>query len=52
MHKNRKHRNPLLTKTGKTRLGPLSYAQLETMLEKALPKHRQKIQNRMKDLHK
>lgn len=52
MHKNRKHRDPLKTKTGKTRLGPLGLAQLEDMLSKSLPKHRQKIQNRINALNK
>jgi hypothetical protein len=40
------------TKTGKTRLKPLNYKQLEDMLSKAQPKHRQKIQNRMRILAK
>ena len=31
----KKKANPMLTKTGKTRLGPLNVAQLETMLEKS-----------------
>lgn len=47
---NVKHRDPLKTKTGKTRLGPLNLKQLEDMLSKAPPKHRQKIENRMKRL--
>lgn len=49
---NVKHADPLKTKTGKTRLKPLNYAQLEDMLSKAQPKHRQKIQNRMRILAK
>lgn len=49
---NLSHADPLKTKTGKTRLGPLSYKQLEEMLSKALPKHRSKIQNRMNILAK
>jgi hypothetical protein len=46
------HRDPMKTKTGKTRLKPLNYKQLEDMLSKAQPKHRQKIQNRMRILAK
>ena len=49
---NVKHADPLKTKTGKTRLKPLNYRQLEDMLSKAQPKHRQKIQNRMRTLVK
>lgn len=41
--KNRKN-NSLLTKTGKTRLGPLNFAQLNTLLEKSSkPKEQAKI---------
>lgn len=41
------------TKTGKTRLGPLSLKQLEEMLEKASrPKEKGKIVNRMTRLKK
>ena len=47
---NVKNADPLKTKTGKTRLKPLNYRQLEDMLSKAQPKHRQKIQNRMRTL--
>ena len=47
---NVKHADPLKTKTGKTRLKPLNYRQLEDMLSKSQPKHRQKIQNRMRIL--
>ena len=47
---NVKHADPLKTKTGKTRLKPLNYRQLEDMLSKARPKHRQKIRNRMNKL--
>jgi len=36
---------PMLTKTGKTRLGPLNIAQLEKLLEGARKKHVPKIQN-------
>jgi hypothetical protein len=49
---NVKHADSLKTKTGKTRLKPLNYKQLEDMLSKAQPKHRQKIQNRMRILAK
>ena len=49
---NVKHADPMKTKTGKTRLKPLNYKQLEDMLSKAQPKHRQKIQNRMRILAK
>lgn len=49
---NIKHADPLKTKTGKTRLKPLNYRQLEDMLSKAQPKHRQKIENRMRILAK
>ena len=47
---NVKHAGPMKTKTGKTRLKPLNYRQLEDMLSKSQPKHRQKIQNRMRIL--
>jgi hypothetical protein len=41
----------LLTKTGKTLLGPLNIAQLEEMLEKSVrPKDNAKIQNRIRIL--
>ena len=32
--KNTKHRDPMKTKTGKTRLGPLSLSQLEELIMK------------------
>jgi hypothetical protein len=32
--KNIKHRNPMLTKNGKPRVGPLNVAQLEEMITK------------------
>lgn len=42
--KNRKS-NPMLTKTGKTRLGPLNLAQLTKLLETSTkPKEKDKIQ--------
>jgi hypothetical protein len=41
--------NPMQHKTGKTRLGPLSLAQLNEMLEKSSrPKDKAKIRNRIK----
>ena len=47
------HADPLKTKTGKTRLGPLSLAQLNDMLEKSSrPKDKSKIVNRIKRLEK
>jgi hypothetical protein len=43
--------NPMLTRNGKTRLGPLNLTQLTEMLEKSSkPKDRAKIQNRVKVL--
>ena len=43
--------NPMLTKTGKQRLGPLSLKQLKEMLEKSSrPKDKAKILNRIKIL--
>ena len=46
-----KTKNPMLTKTGKTRLGPLSLNQLNNMLEKASrPKEKAKIQKRINEL--
>lgn len=43
--------NPMLTRNGKTRLGPLSLTQLKDMLEKSSrPKDKSKIQNRIKTL--
>ena len=45
--------NPMLTKIGKTRLGPLSLNQLKEMLEKSSrPKDKAKIQSRIKILEK
>ncbi len=38
-------RDPMKTKTGKPRLGPLNVEQLTKLLETARPKHRAKIQN-------
>jgi len=43
--------DPMKTKTGKTRLGPLNLKQLQEMLEKASrPKDKSKIHNRIKIL--
>jgi hypothetical protein len=48
--KNRKS-DPMKTKTGKPRLGPLNIQQLESMLEKtAKPKEKSKIINRIREL--
>jgi hypothetical protein len=45
--------NSMTTKTGKTRLGPLSLTQLKEMLEKSSkPKDRAKIENRIRTLEK
>ena len=45
--------NPMMTKTGKTRLGPLSLSQLTEMLEKSSrPKDKAKILNRVTLLKK
>jgi hypothetical protein len=45
--KNNRHADPMKTRTGKTRLGPLNHRQLTDMLTKAKPKDRSKIQNRI-----
>jgi len=43
--------NPMLTKTGKTRLGPLNLAQLKDLLEKtSRAKDKGKIMNRIREL--
>lgn len=43
--------NPMLTKTGKPRLGPLNLKQLNDMLEKSSrPKDKAKIQKRITEL--
>jgi hypothetical protein len=39
-----KKKSPMLTKTGKTRLGPLNVAQLTKLLESARKKHIPSIQ--------
>lgn len=44
-----KQADPMKTKTGKTRLGPLNLKQLVTLLEKGTkPKDRSKIQRRIR----
>jgi hypothetical protein len=46
-----KNANPMMTKTGKTRLGPLNLKQLTEMLEKSSkPKDKAKIQSRIRTL--
>jgi len=46
-------RDPMKTKTGKPRLGPLSLKQLADMLEKtSRPKDKSKIQNRINELNR
>ena len=43
-----KKANPMQTRTGKPRLGPLNLTQLNTLLEKSSkPKHKAKIRNRI-----
>lgn len=42
--------DPMKTRTGKPRLGPLNYQQLSSMLSKAKPKDRSKIENRIRSL--
>jgi hypothetical protein len=45
------HADPMKTKTGKLRLGPLSLKQLVEMLEKSSkPKEKSKIENRIREL--
>lgn len=45
-------RDPMKTKTGRPRLGPLNLEQLNKLMETARPKERAKIQNRIKALAK
>lgn len=45
-------RDPMKTKTGRPRLGPLNLEQLNKLMETARPKERAKIQNRIKALTK
>jgi hypothetical protein len=42
--------NPMLTKNGNTRLGPLNVTQLEKLLSNARKKHVAKIQRRIAEL--
>jgi hypothetical protein len=42
--------NPMLTKNGSTRLGPLNVAQLEKLLSNARKKHVAKIARRIAEL--
>jgi len=45
-------RDPMKTKTGKIRLGPLNVKQLNEMLTTCRSKHKMKIQRRIKELEK
>lgn len=45
-------RDPMKTKTGKTRLGPLNVKQLNELLNTCRPKHKMKIERRIKELEK
>jgi hypothetical protein len=48
----KKKANPMLTRTGKTRLGPLNLKQLESLLEKtSKKKDKSKIQRRIGELN-
>ena len=50
---NVQRRDPMKTKTGKTRLGPLNIKQLNEMLAKeSKAKNKSKIQNRIRALEK
>lgn len=50
---NLKHSDPMRTKTGKPRLGPLNLAQLqEMMVKESKPKNKNKIQSRIRALEK
>jgi hypothetical protein len=50
---NSHHADPMKTKTGKQRLGPLNLKQLHEMLEKeSRAKNKGKIQNRIRELEK
>lgn len=50
MHKNRQSADPLKTRTGRTRLGPLNISKLQEMLKSARAKERSKIENRIRYL--
>lgn len=45
-------KNPLLTKTGKQKLKPLSLSKLEELLGRTKPKDKNKIKNRIASLRK
>jgi|688.fasta_scaffold185945_1 hypothetical protein len=45
-------RDPMKTKAGKIRLGPLNIKQLNEMLNTCRPKHKMKIQRRIQTLIK
>jgi hypothetical protein len=48
-----KNANPMMTRNGKTRLGPLNLKQLTEMLEKSSkPKDKAKINSRIRTLEK
>lgn len=46
------HRDPFKTKTGKTKLGPLSLSQLKSLLETCKKKDKNKVQRRILDIEK
>lgn len=49
----KKHANPMLTRTGKTRLGPLNMNQLHALMDKTQKKkEKAKIQRRIQTLNK
>ena len=52
MHKNRQPADPLKTRTGKTRLGPLNINKLKEMLKSARTKEPSKIENRIRYLNR
>lgn len=45
-------RDPMKTKSGRPRLGPLNLGQLNKLMETARPKERAKIQNRIRAITK
>ena len=48
-----KKRNPMTTRTGKTRLGPLNFKQLNDLLSRSIkPKEKARIKNRISQLEK
>jgi hypothetical protein len=52
MATNTSKRDPMKTKTGKTRLGPLNVKQLTELLKTCRPKHKMQIQRRINILIK